>query len=203
MVRIFTHILASDSGFAPNPFHGRCTLACCKPVIRRTAELGDWVVGITPKRFGHRLAYAMRVEEILTLGQYFEDLRFADKKPALAAAKHVVSCGDNCYERLPDGQFHAHPSFHYKGPGVVKVRTNKDLRGENVLIASAFAYFGTTARKLPANLAFMIPGRGHRVKFTADQLAGIKDFVGPLNRGVCDRPHQWPKGDDSWRQGRR
>ena len=27
--------MTSDSGFAPNPFHGACTLACCKPKIRK------------------------------------------------------------------------------------------------------------------------------------------------------------------------
>ena len=35
---VYSYIVAYDSGFAPNPFHGTCTLACCKPTIRRTAH---------------------------------------------------------------------------------------------------------------------------------------------------------------------
>ena len=32
-----------DYGFAPNPYFGYCTLATCKPVIRRCAGVGDWI----------------------------------------------------------------------------------------------------------------------------------------------------------------
>ena len=28
-----------------HPFHGWCTLVCCKPAIRRKARPGDWIVG--------------------------------------------------------------------------------------------------------------------------------------------------------------
>jgi len=37
-MKVYSYIVAYDSGFAPNPFHGICTLACCKPTIRRTAH---------------------------------------------------------------------------------------------------------------------------------------------------------------------
>lgn len=29
-MRIFVYVVKFDSGFAPNPFHGWCTLACCQ-----------------------------------------------------------------------------------------------------------------------------------------------------------------------------
>lgn len=32
---VYEYVMTSDSGFAPNPFHGTCTLACCKPKIRK------------------------------------------------------------------------------------------------------------------------------------------------------------------------
>jgi len=42
--RIYLCTLKHDSGFVPNPFHGYCTLACCKPQIRRKArERGGWL----------------------------------------------------------------------------------------------------------------------------------------------------------------
>lgn len=34
-MKIFTYIMTDDRGFAPNPYFGLCTLACCKPKIRR------------------------------------------------------------------------------------------------------------------------------------------------------------------------
>jgi hypothetical protein len=45
MTRLFTYVITQDGGFAPNPFHGVLTLNCCKPEIRKLAEVGDWVAG--------------------------------------------------------------------------------------------------------------------------------------------------------------
>ncbi len=42
---LYTYFIPFDNGAAPNPFGGICTLAICKPVIRRNAKAGDWVVG--------------------------------------------------------------------------------------------------------------------------------------------------------------
>src|SRR5262249_55154673 len=42
---LFSYCIPYDFGSAPNPFWGLCTLAICKPDIRRTANVGDWVVG--------------------------------------------------------------------------------------------------------------------------------------------------------------
>ena len=48
-MKLFSYIITHDIGFAPNPFFGYCTLANCKPVIRRTSKIGDWIVGISAK----------------------------------------------------------------------------------------------------------------------------------------------------------
>ena len=80
-MRLFSDTATYDIGFSPNPFFGYCTLACCKPKIRLSAEPGDWVVGLTPKSQGNQLLYAMKVEEKLTFEQYWRDRRFAPKKP--------------------------------------------------------------------------------------------------------------------------
>jgi len=44
--KLFSYVIREDTGLAPNPFYGVCTLNCCKPDIRRTAEVGDWVAGL-------------------------------------------------------------------------------------------------------------------------------------------------------------
>ena len=54
-MKLYSYIIKSDLGFSPNPFWGKCTLACCKPVIRKTAKPGDWVVGIRGKFLYNKL----------------------------------------------------------------------------------------------------------------------------------------------------
>src|SRR5712671_5339411 len=34
-MRLYSYVVARDFGFAPNPFFGVCTLATCKPDIRK------------------------------------------------------------------------------------------------------------------------------------------------------------------------
>lgn len=49
MERLFTYTIPFDDGAAQNPFHGMCSLAICKPAIRRVAKAGDWVAGLGSK----------------------------------------------------------------------------------------------------------------------------------------------------------
>jgi len=42
---VFSCVVRRDSGFAPNPFEGHCTIATCEPQIRRIASVGDCVLG--------------------------------------------------------------------------------------------------------------------------------------------------------------
>ena len=44
-MKLFSYILARDFGFAPNPFYSICSLATCKPIIRKKAQIGDWIIG--------------------------------------------------------------------------------------------------------------------------------------------------------------
>lgn len=100
MAKIYSYVVRYDSGFAPNPFYGYCTLATCKPDIRCSAAIDDWIVGSasnepTIRRGGH-LVYAMRVTETLTFDDYATDSRFAAKKP-IRTGSRKQSCGDSIY----------------------------------------------------------------------------------------------------------
>jgi hypothetical protein len=74
--RLFTYTIPINDGAAPNPFRGMCSLAICKPGIRRTAQKGDWVAGLGSKNTQHsgdlsrRLVYAMHVDEVVSLADY-------------------------------------------------------------------------------------------------------------------------------------
>ena len=45
MPTLYTYVMPYDGGSAPNPYWGICTLVICKPKIRLSAQVGDWVVG--------------------------------------------------------------------------------------------------------------------------------------------------------------
>jgi hypothetical protein len=57
---------------------------------------GDWLIGVSPKYDGNRLVYAMRISERLTMNEYFDDVRFKDKKPKLdgTAVQHLLPARD-------------------------------------------------------------------------------------------------------------
>jgi len=200
-VRLFTYILRQDGGFAPNPFWGYCTLACCKPVIRRTAEVGDLIIGIAPKQRGHRLAYAMEVAEIITFADYWRDPRFRVKRPRWRSPTILERCGDNCYEPVSGGEFHQLPSAHSNSDGSENVGSKqRDLSGKRVLVAARFWYFGGDAVALPQKLSFGIVGRGHRRQFTPEQVKAFRTFLSGLPAGVQGPPAKWKVGDRSYLQ---
>ena len=149
---LFSYIVKYDSGFAPNPFGGICTLACCKPVIRRTAQIGDWIIGTTPAPRPGRLVYAMRVGRGLTYDYYFNDPRYENKKPGVDNPR-----GDNIYsptngelQQLPNP---AHDERHETG----------DLSTNRVLISDVFFYFGKEAPTIPKRFQHIVhTTQGHK-----------------------------------------
>jgi thiamine monophosphate kinase len=84
-VKLYSYVVARDYGFAPNPFFGACTLATCKPMIRKGAAVGDWVVGTGSKGYGlqGRLVYVMNVSETMNYDEYWSDPRYRNKRPNL------------------------------------------------------------------------------------------------------------------------
>jgi hypothetical protein len=113
-MKVYSYVVAHDTGFAPNPFFGYCTLACCKPQIRKTAKVGDWVVGLTPKADGNRIVCFMRVDEGITFDEYWSDLRFRQKRPRYNV-EVVQKCGDNIYEPRGRGKYRQLRFTHSKG----------------------------------------------------------------------------------------
>ena len=173
-MKLFSYVLSVDDGAAPNPFWGWCTLAICKPIIRRVAQPGDWIVGIGPahKPTRGKLIYAMRVEEVLPLDEYFNDPRFQKKKPQAGAKDSRSGVGDNVYYKvrgdwaiLPGGT-HTHANM------------KKDTRGRNVLVARHFYYFGRDAVTLPDNLKLLAQGgQGHRSWFPLTYIQMLSEWL--------------------------
>ena len=201
-MKLYSYIVAHDGGFAPNPFWGYCTLANCKPKIRRTAKVGDWIVGLSSKPTGNRVIYAMQVEEVLTYGQYYHDRRFAEKIPDYFKRKAIYKRGDNIYEPLPDGKFRQLRSAHSKKCQEDVKAKKIDLSGKNILIARTFRYFGGCGPQLPEHLDALKAGRGHKCRFPAYTISDFLKFISAHPHGVNAPPSDWPSDDDSWRQAK-
>lgn len=157
MPRTYSYIVRYDSGFAPNPFFGICTLATCKPDIRKSAQIGDWVIGTgsgnrSIQRAG-KLVYAMKVSETVGFENYWNDPRFRRKRPNLHGSKKSA-CGDNIYNKDPTtGRWRQLDSFHSKPDGSPNPdHVAKDTSVDRILLSDDFVYFGGSGPSIPAAL---------------------------------------------------
>lgn len=199
-MRLYSYVVARDYAFAPNPFHGFCTLATCKPQIRRTAQVGDWIIGTGSKsdgRGGH-LVFAMLVAEAVSFEEYWGDPRFVRKRPNLqGSAKQAF--GDNIYHRRADGswlQEDSHHSFHDGSANSENV--NRDTRVDRVLIADHFTYWGGSGPRIPARFRdfggvdVCLGRQGHRCKFPEPLVVAFTAWLDGLGiRGYAGRPQDW------------
>jgi Nucleotide modification associated domain 2 len=195
-VTVFSYVVEHDLGFAPNPFHGVCTLACCKPKIRKKAVVGDYILGTgatRPSLEGH-LTYWMRVDEILTFDNYWADSRFRRKKPIMEGTTHL-RYGDNIYHRDGGSKFLQVDSFHSKEDGSTSFGDLKRDTGttDKVLIGREFAYWGRSGLPLPEDLkCFVKKGPSHKWKFTGEQVAKFMSWLATHpERGYIDEPAHW------------
>ncbi len=200
-MRVFSYIVRYDVGFAPNPFHGTCSLATCKQDIRRVAKVDDWVVGTgsRPNGKADNLVYAMRISEILQFQEYWDDERFAPKRPNLRGSR-MQHFGDNIYHRDPRGEWIQENSRHSKDDGSLEARHMlRDTKSERVLLGGEFTYFGGAGPVVPEvlrkNYGFDLvhAGPAYRSNFSDDHVAAIVEWVRSLDPGVQGRPHDWPQ----------
>lgn len=196
--RAFSYIVVHDSGFSPNPFHGLLTLACCKPLIRRTAEAGDIIVGLSSR--SERVVYAVQVAEVIGFEEYWADPEYQARRPLMRSPQIINRTGDNIYEPVSGG-YRQLPSFHSNPDGTENADLKRtDLGGDHVLVGERFTYWGRSGPSLPEELEFLAVGRGHRSNFTHEQVNTVAHWFADLPGGVLGAPAQWKVGDQSWRQ---
>ena len=159
-MKAFSYVVDHDTGYAPNPYFGFCTLCRCKfqkrgaprKNIVEKAEEGDWVIGTggaSKKSAGHgKLVYAMRVDKKLTREDYFSDSRFAQKKPVrTSTSTYKQTRGDNerpCddFERKQFALVSSH--FYYFGANAIDIREfklEKNSRGFHYIDPAEFCRF--------------------------------------------------------------
>lgn len=198
MSRLFTYTIRTDAGSAPNPFNGMCTLALCKPQIRREAERGDWVAGLGSKEAfsrdlsGH-IVYAMKVDEVISLQDYdrLAPERWPHRIPNIKSMALQDRLGDCIYD-FSSGSPRQRRGVHVPGDA------DRDLGGKNVLISRDFYYFGSRALPLPDHLLPIChQTQGRRSKANAPYLEPFVAWV----RSIVPAPGQlygWPDFIPVW-----
>jgi len=163
MGRAFSYVVKRDYGFAPNPFYGVLTLATCKPRIRKSAEVGDFIIGNAGSAHDNRLIYMAKVTEVTTFDKYWEDPRFKCKKPVMNGSLRKLY-GDNIYHHDDNDEWIQEDSHHANNDGTVNVNNlNKDTGStDRVLICEDFIYFGKSMIAVPDTFQDCIhKGIGH------------------------------------------
>jgi hypothetical protein len=184
MPTLFSYCVLHDNGSAPNPFWGVCTLAICKPGIRRTAKIGDWIIGTGSKSYSmdSHLIYAMEITSILSFGEYNDYCKqeLPNKVPDLKSQDSRKWVGDCIYA------FENNKISKRRGPHTI-LDMKKDLSGLNVLLSKHFYYFGIKPVPIPTHLLrIVLQGQGYRSKlntpYTQEFIKWIKTFKKMMNK---------------------
>jgi len=159
---LFSYKMTHDTGFAPNPYFGFMTLATCKPGIRRTKQVGDYIAGFASLDLckhlpgEEKLVYIMKVTEKISISGYWNDPRFRCKRPPIEKEKSTADHskelltteeykkrrGDNIYKPSSNSKvgFSQLPNTNHCDADI-----ETDINGEYVLVSDDFYYFGIAA----------------------------------------------------------
>lgn len=190
MSRLFSYCIPVDDGAAPNPFWGICTLVICKPVIRRNAQVGDWIVGTGSTKYGfqNQVVYAMEVTEKMTMKDY--DMFCKDKLPKKIPnweSKNLKNkVGDCIYDFSidpPSIREGVHSSYNM----------DTDLKGEFALLSTHFYYFGKNPVQLPEHLlAIVKQGQAHKSTANNPYVENFIDWITTF-RSALNKINSLPK----------
>lgn len=191
MQRLYSYAVPADSGAAPNPYWGVCTLALGQPQIRLNAQVGDWIAGTGPRRarttdggvrdLGSCLIYAMRVSHKLTTREYDQHTRehLTGKIPDWSSADPQNRVGDSIYD-YTDAGVALRPGVH------PAIDPDRDRAGKYVLLSDHFFYFGIEAVELPLPLREIANNeRGHRVSLNDALVAPFVAWLDNLGYRPC------------------
>lgn len=208
-MNLYSYVVARDYGFAPNPFHGVCTLATCKPEIRKTASIADWIVGTGSKVscLEDRLVFVMRITGSMTFCEYYESDEFQTKKPNMGGSLKQAF-GDNIYYKDERGLWMQNNSHHSWEDGTTNCNNQiKDTEVDRVLIGKEFTYWGGRGPVIPSDFfcyqsakdSLIKPydiraGRGHKVCFPKDMISCFLQWLASLGQtGYIGEPGDWKR----------
>lgn len=170
MIKYYSYVMPRDYGFAPNPFGSDCTLATCKPRIRKAAKIDDWIFGTTSvaNQLTPKIAYAMKITEKISFNDYYSSADYQYKKPVMNGSLKKMY-GDNIYhQKSINGEINwfqddSHHSYENGNINYLNLRNDTSI-SDSVLISKKFYYFGNFALPIPVEIIneFCKSGPGHR-----------------------------------------
>ena len=178
---LYSYCIPIDDGAAPNPYWDTCTLAICKPVIRRVANIGDWIVGLGSKNspigdIHNKIVYIMKISNKLTFAQYDEFCKtnLTKKIPVITNEDPIYHLGDCIYDFSKYPNVEQRKGVHKEGNQPI------DLGGKYVLLSDHFYYFGDKPYSLPKKFyAIIKDGQGHKSTFNDPY---VLDFIAWLEK---------------------
>lgn len=189
MPSVYIYVVVRDFGFAPNPFHGICSLATCKPGIRNTALVGDWVIGVGGSRIKAtgKCVFAMKVTQKITFNEYWENAEFKDKKPVRNGSKKML-LGDNIYcQNKENGIWNQAFSHHSNIDGSInEYNKDRDTKSKNVLLSKHFYYFGNSAPVIPKHILVNLNYK-NRIGYNKYDVEQGKEIVNWVDDNYSDR----------------
>ena len=132
---LYSYVVRVDNGFAPNPERRLCTLACCKPGIRKKAKVGDWLIGTGSKKHKARfkLIYAMKITEKMPFEDYFtKKCKYKNRKDQI----YDFDKKNNRFKIIENKELYGHDNMN---------ALINDRKGQYVLISDKYYYFGENA----------------------------------------------------------
>lgn len=197
-IRLFSYKMINDSGFAPNPFHGLMTLANCKPCIRRSKNIGDWIAGFTSKRLNgdavddERLIYLMKITNKVDYYEYWNNPIFNSKIPKLESDIIEYKTGDNIYK--PDN---LNEFVQIENKNHTQKDIKRDLSGKYVLVSNCFYYFGSSSIYIPSDIRPSVPSGQSSHGNRTHNKEKVKKFINYIQenykQGLIGLPHCWPE----------
>jgi len=172
LLRTYIYKLTSDRGGAPcappsTNGHPLLTLSICKPAIRRTAQPGDRIVGITSRALANReqyplgaVIYAAVVSRALGPEDYYSARGEFRSRPDCI---YIFRRTSGTLQHTGRTGLHADPAYVTSDLGRYPY-----YRNARTLLCEDFRYFGPHAVPIPKRLSNLISiadamGQGHRV----------------------------------------
>ena len=175
-----------DRGSAPNPFGGICTLALCKPQIRKYCEIGDWVLGFGSKQLDHenKMIYAMKVDDKMTFEEYdkFCNNQYRIKLPEHSTQGdcilYKVDCSNTYKQR--ENVLHTYEIIQH------------EISSEFVLLSKQYYYFGDNAVEIPQHINPISPiGRGYQSVKNQQYVNEFEEWINTFEIGIHGYPNNF------------
>ena len=201
-IKLFSYIVKYDWGAAPNPYWGYCTLVICKPRIRNSTAVGNWIVGsgsannpYDGKDYSNKIIYAMKVTDVVELEKYNEIClgktdygdKLAKKIPKYSSKNYPERMGDCIYYNISYEPKKADMRLGVHGNDCLK----RDLSSNKALISNHYYYFGEKAIDIKGDLEPIIATtQGHRSNANKDYAQEFIDWISSGEFNEFKNPHK-------------